>query len=359
MPQPVRVLIIDDSALVRRLLSMGLSMDPGIEVMGAAASATEAWALMQASKPDVITLDVEMPATDGVTFLSRYMQVMPVPTVIISSLTSEAAPLTLQAMEAGAVDVIEKPSVGLGDGLAIFMREVCERVRMAAQARPVARRKVAARGTPPTAPKAACPPPSQLRLVVLGSSTGGVQALARILPMFPPDGPPIVIVQHMPAGFTGAFARRLDGSCGLHIREAADGDELQPGTAYIAPGGVQHLTLRRLGRQGWRAQLVESDPVCFSRPSVDVLFQSVARDGAFDVAAAVLTGMGRDGAAGLLALRNAGARTFAQDEATSVVFGMPFAAADLGAAQEIVALDDIPDRIIRSFRPVALRAGRI
>lgn len=351
----IRVLIVDDSALVRRILAMGLSMDPEIEVMGAAASATEAWAMMQASKPDVITLDVEMPATDGVTFLTRFMPVMPVPTVVISALTREAAPLTLQAMEAGAVDVIEKPAVGNGDGLPLIMGEICERVRQAAQARPRVRGARAAppprrTGLVPAQARTAAPP---RHLIAIGSSTGGVQALHRILPMFAEDCPPIVIVQHMPAGFTRDFARRLDGSCAVRVIEAEDGSPLETGCAYVAPGGERHMIVQRNGHRGLRLALVEGEAVCFSRPSVDVMFRSVAAEAGRDTAAALLTGMGRDGAAGLLAIREAGGRTFAQDESSSVVYGMPLAAAELGAAQAILPLDDIPDRIIRSFGPVA------
>ena len=359
---PIRVLIVDDSPLVRRILAMGFSMDPEIEVMGTAASATEAWAMMQASKPDVITLDVEMPATDGVTFLTRFMPVMPVPTVVLSALTGDAASLTLQAMEAGAVDVIEKPAIGTGEGLPLMMGEICERVRAAALARPRVRDMRAAIPPRPTGPmpdKTRTIAPPQ-HLIAIGSSTGGVQALHRILPMFPEDSPPIVIVQHMPAGFTRDFARRLDGNCAIRVSEAEDGCSLENGCAYIAPGGEQHMIVQRKTHRGLQLALIKGDPVCFSRPSVDVMFRSVAQVAGRETAAALLTGMGRDGAAGLLAINRAGGRTFAQDEASSVVYGMPLAAAELGAAQVILPLDDIPDRIIRSFGQVpAPRVARL
>lgn len=357
MSRTVRVLIVDDSAMVRRVLMMGLSSDPEIEVIGSASNATQAWDMMQAQRPDVITLDVEMPATDGVTFLSRYMQVMPIPTVMISALTSESAPVTLQAMEAGAVDVIEKPSLGV-EGMSGMMRDICERVRAAASARPVLRR-ARVRQAPPVAP----PPQYDERaahgtLMAIGSSTGGVQALSRILPMFPVASPPILIVQHMPEGFTGAFARRLDAVCNMSVCEARDGEEVRFGTVYIAPGGQRHMTVRREGASSWSILLEPGDPVSYSRPSVDVLFASVAQQAGRKAIAALLTGMGRDGARGMLAIRQAGGTTFAQDEATSVVYGMPFAAVELGAAKETLPLDDIPDRMLRCITVSQARAAR-
>jgi two-component system chemotaxis response regulator CheB len=337
---PVRVLIVDDSAMIRKVLSMGLSGDPGIEVVGTASGAEQALEMIQTLRPDVMTLDIEMPRMDGVTFLRQLMPVMPLPTVIISSTTQQGAAVTLRALEAGAVDVIAKPTLGIGTGLTGIMDEVCARVRAAALARP-------ARMTQRHAhhPGTAAAPQSAARLIAIGASTGGVQALARVLQDMPHDAPGIVIVQHMPAGFTRAFAERLDGATRIRVREAQDGDRVVPGVALVAPGGDRHMALGGTAPH-WRVSLVEGDPVCFSRPSVDRLFLSVARHAAERACAALLTGMGRDGAAGLLAIRQAGGFTTAQDEATSVVWGMPAAAVDLKAARTVLPLDAISGALL-------------
>lgn len=341
---PIKVLIVDDSAMVRRVLTMGLSADPGIEVVGAVSSAEAAWTLMQEKRPDVLTLDIEMPGMDGLTFLKTYLPRLPIPTVVISSLTREGAQITLRAMEAGAVDIITKPTLGLGDGLPAIMSGVCSRVRAAASARVMAgaRRDGSPVLSPRPAPSRPVPSGS---VIALGASTGGVQALSRILPLFPEDTPGIVIVQHMPEGFTSAFAQRLNTLCRMSVREAQDGDEVRAGTILLAPGGTRHMTLQRRGT-GFGVVLSEGEPVCYSRPSVDVLFDSVARAAGPRAVAALLTGMGRDGAQGLLAIRRAGGRTVSQDDATSVVFGMPMAARDIGASEEVLPLDQIPTRLM-------------
>lgn len=340
----IRVLIVDDSAMVRRVLTMGLSADPAIEVMAAVSNTAEAWQLMQARRPDVVTLDLEMPGTDGLTFLSTYLPEMPVPTVVISSLTRQGAEITLRAMEAGAVDVLPKPLLGPADGLPSILPEVCARVRAAATARVASGRRLRRVPVPPKPAMAGAG--GRGGLVAIGSSTGGVQALTRILPMFPADAPPVLIVQHMPEGFTGPFANRLDSICAMQVREARDGDDLMPGRILIAPGGRTHMELARKGR-GFCVHLREGDPVAYSRPSVDVLFTSVAHHAGAQAAAALLTGMGRDGAKGLLAIRNAGGRTVAQDEATSIVFGMPMAATEVGAAEAVLPLEAIPARLLQ------------
>lgn len=348
----IRVLVVDDSAMVRKVLTLGLSADPGIEVVGTASNADTAWKMMQLHRPDVVTLDVEMPGTDGLTFLRSFLPKLPIPTVMISSHTQQGAEVTVRAMEAGAVDVLPKPSLGLADGLPSIMPEVSARVRAAASARVVIGRRVPRSVTPLVSPRSG--PPSGL--IVIGSSTGGVQALSHILPQFPADGPPILIVQHMPEGFTGPFANRLNALCAMSVREARDGDPVEPGTVLVAPGGKEHMAVVRHGR-GLRVTIQPGDPVCFSRPSVDVLFDSVARIAARGCAAALLTGMGRDGANGLLAIRKAGGRTVAQDEATSVVYGMPMAAAEIGAAEAILPLDDIPARLLQML-PANAQAAR-
>lgn len=379
-----RVLIVDDSAMIRRVLSLGLAADPQIEVIGTASSAEAAWEVMHRDRPDVVTLDVEMPGVDGLTFLRHYLPSMPIPTVMISSLTRDGAEISMKALEAGAVDVISKPSLGVAAGLPAIMADICARVRAAAGARvatgrtrhalPVtpaslsadppaaapaphvsrhARPGARAASTGETAPKVpplSAPAPrrgSGPTLLCIGSSTGGVQALTTILPCFPTETPPILIVQHMPEGFTGPFANRLDAICPMSVREAQDGDVLQPGQILVAPGGARHMVVQRHGR-GYSVSLRDGDPVCFSRPSVDVLFQSVAEVAGTQAVGAILTGMGRDGATGLLAIRNAGGATLAQDEESSVVYGMPMAARELGAAQSILPLEQIPARMLQA-----------
>lgn len=342
MERPIRtrVLIVDDSAMVRQVLRLGLSADPLIEVVGMAGSAEQAEELLRSLRPDVMTLDIEMPHMDGVTFLERLMPVNPVPTVVISSATQTGAAVSLRALDAGAVDIIAKPSLGIATGLPPIMEDICFRVRAAARAG-VPRRQGIVR------PRAVLSSPNDgLKLIAIGASTGGVQALAQLLQQLPPDTPPVVVVQHMPEGFTGAFAARLDATLPLRIAEARDGDRPERGTVLIAPGGKRHATLA--GRAPhWRIALVDGPPVCFSRPSVDVLFHSVAQVAKHQVAAALLTGMGRDGAEGLLAIRQAGGTTIAQDERTSVVWGMPAAAVRLEAAQQVLPLEEIAPALLQ------------
>jgi two-component system chemotaxis response regulator CheB len=344
--RPVRVLIVDDSALVRKILASGMARDPEIEVIGQAGDPYRARDLMVELEPDVITLDVEMPRMDGVTFLKRFMPVMPIPTVVISSLTQQGKRITLEALESGAVDVIPKPVVGLVDGLPPMLEDINRRVKAAAAV------NVAyfARGQAARAVESvAALDETTDRIIAIGSSTGGVEALGRIMPAFPADAPGIVIVQHMPSGFTATFAERLDGLCRMSVKEAEHGDRVIAGRVLLAPGGTRHMTVVRSGGE-YRVALQEGDEVNYSRPSVDILFKSVAAAAGRNAAAALLTGMGRDGAAGLLAIRRAGGRTCAQDEATSVVFGMPQAAMSLGAAESLAPLEKIPALLARAVR---------
>jgi two-component system chemotaxis response regulator CheB len=323
-----------------------------IQVVGTASGAEQALDMIVALRPDVMTLDIEMPRMDGVTFLRQLMPVHPLPTVIISSASQQGAAVTLRALEAGAVDVIAKPALGPVNGLSGIMDEVCQRVRMAALARPA---QMAPRMAVQPGPGASA---AETRLIALGASAGGVQALARVLQDMPHDAPGIVIVQHMPQGFTRAFAERLDASTRIRVREAQDGDAVQPGVALIAPGGDRHLVLTGAAPH-WRVALVDGDPVCFSRPAVDRLFHAVARHAGRRACAALLTGMGKDGAAGLLAIRQAGGFTIAQDEATSVVWGMPAAAVELKAAQTVLPLDSItPALLSAATLPVGRGASR-
>jgi two-component system chemotaxis response regulator CheB len=346
MKRPIRVLIVDDSALVRKVLSDGLARDPDIRVVGQAADPYRARDLMVELSPDVITLDVEMPRMDGVTFLKRFMPVMPIPTVMISSLTQDGKRITMDALEAGAVDVVAKPVVGLVDGLPPMLDDICRRVKAAA-AIDVSRY---ARRQPVHAidPVVATLGDTTDRVIAIGASTGGVEALGRILPVFPPDSPGIVIVQHMPMGFTASFAERLNGLCQMRAKEAQQGDRVLPGQILLAPGGAQHMSLARSGGQ-YRILLKEGPEVNYSRPAVDVLFKSVAAEVGRNVAAALLTGMGRDGAEGLMEIRRAGGRTFAQDEATCAVFGMPQAAMALGAAERMAPLEMIPALLVAAL----------
>lgn len=342
MTRPVRVLIVDDSAMIRKVLSLGLARDPMIDVIGTASGAEQAREMIAALRPDVMTLDIEMPRMDGVTFLRQLIPTHPLPTVIISSATQEGAVVTLRALEAGAVDVIAKPVMDPSKGLGTMMDQVCARVRAAALARP-------AQMVRPAGFRVGLPAPRSMaggaRLIAIGASTGGVQALAQILQVMPPDAPGIVIVQHMPQGFTRAFAERLDTLTMIRVREAQDGDHVRPGLALIAPGGDQHMRL--VGRAPhWRVILSPGAPVCFSRPSVDLLFASVADQAGALACAALLTGMGKDGAAGMAAIRRAGGVTIAQDEATSVVWGMPAAAVEIGAASQVLPLPDIAPALL-------------
>jgi two-component system chemotaxis response regulator CheB len=341
----IRVLIVDDSALVRKMLIRNMASNPEIEVIGEAENPYEARDLMVELEPDVITLDVEMPRMDGITFHKHFMEVMPTPTVIISSLTQAGARITLDALEFGAVDVIAKPTLNTLNQLAMSKDEINQRIKRAAG---IVVKKIAYRNMPNslTSSPSSC---DKTGIIAIGSSTGGVEALGRVLPTFSADSPAIIIVQHMPAGITTAFATRLNGLCQMQVKEAEDGDLVIPGQILIAPGGSCHTRIVRTGNQ-YRISLQEGEFVNYCRPAVDVLFHSIAREATCKVAAAILTGMGRDGGEGLLAIRKAGGHTYAQDEATSVVFGMPQVALVLGAVERMLPLEQIPNALISALR---------
>lgn len=343
--RPVRVLVVDDLALVRRLLVDGFHRN-GIEVVGQASDPYRARDLLVELKPDVVTLDVEMPRMDGVTFLKRFMPAMPTPTVMISSLTQEGKKITLDALEAGAVDIIPKPGSALVDDLPLMLDDISRRVKDAAR---VDVSRFGRVGPRPIEKVDAALEETTDKLIAIGSSTGGVEALNHIVPAFPANSCGIVIVQHMPAGVTAKFAERLNGMSAMRVKEAAEGDRVMTGQVLIAPGGMKHMAVVRSGGE-YRVQLKEGPEVNFSRPAIDILFNSVAKAAGGNVAAAVLTGMGRDGAAGLLSIRNAGGRTVVQDEATSVVYGMPKAAHELGAAELVSPLEKIPAFLSRATR---------
>jgi two-component system, chemotaxis family, protein-glutamate methylesterase/glutaminase len=354
----IRVLIVDDSAAVRQVMSDILSDPSEIEVMGTASDPFVAARRIQDEVPDVIVLDVEMPRMDGITFLRRIMAQRPIPVIICSSLTEEGSETLLQALEAGAIDVIAKPRADTPRFLAESQVRIRDAVKAAAGARLARTARTGARsgaGPKLTADVMLPPPPSAAsramartteRVVCVGASTGGTESLRKVLMPLPTDSPGIVIVQHMPEKFTAAFAKRLNTLCAVEVKEAEDGDPVLPGQVLIAPGN-RHMLLSRSGAR-YRVVVKDGPLVSRHRPSVDVLFRSAARWAGANAVGILMTGMGDDGARGLLEMRTAGAFTVAQDERTSVVFGMPREAIERGAAARVVPLDDIPSEILRA-----------
>ncbi|HYG08135.1 MAG TPA: chemotaxis response regulator protein-glutamate methylesterase [Stenotrophomonas sp.] len=347
---PVRVLIVDDSAVVRQILTEILSRDIGIEVVGSAADPLLARDKIKRLNPDVITLDVEMPRMDGLAFLENLMRLRPTPVVMISSLTERGADTTLQALALGAVDFVSKPKLDVARGLESYAEEIVGKVKAAAQARVRALARTPAPKVELDVQAAAAPATraglfrTTDRLIAIGASAGGTEALRVVLEGMPADAPAIVLTQHLPASFSTAFAERLDRHSAMSVREASDGEAVLPGHAYLPPGG-RHLRVIRDGAR-WRCRIDDSDPVNRHKPAVDVLFRSVAANAGPNAIGAILTGMGDDGARGLLEMQQAGAATLVQDEASSVVWGMPGAAFKLGAAQEIVPLERIAERLL-------------
>ncbi len=366
----IRVLVVDDSHLARRILQVELSKDPGIEVVGTAGDPLEASEKIEALSPDVLTLDLELPKMDGLTFLRSLMRHHPMPVVIVSAYTQRGSRLAMEALESGAVDIVPKP--GTGYSLAEMAAELIAKVRAASLARvggadgpeeaaapaprpalvrPAPLRpatgavRAAALVGPGKEPLPEALPPlnrpvSPERVIAIGSSTGGTQALQYILTRLPADMPPILIVQHMPEGFTNAFANRLDQLCQLEVKEAEHNDSVLPGRVLVAPGARQ-MVLRRTGSRHW-VEINDGPRVCLQKPSVEVLFQSAAKVAGKSALGAILTGMGADGAEGMLAMKRAGATTIAQDEASCVVFGMPKEAIKLGGVDHVAHLHDIP-----------------
>lgn len=342
--KPVRVLIIDDSALVRRILQDALSKEPGIEVAGTAPDPFVAREKILSLEPDVLTLDLEMPRMDGLSFLKRLMRYRPIPVIVVSSLGQAGSSTALEALRWGAVDVVAKPSGP--NSVAMLEGQLAEKIRAAAGAKlpEVKAHTLAALATASSPQLATVPAASSLyshqgnkrKLLVIGSSTGGPPALETVLQHFAADCPPILIAQHIPAGFSRSFAERLDRIFPMRVREAQHGDPVEPGTVLIAPGNF-HMLLES-SPQGWRVAVKDGPQVRYQRPSVDVLFHSVARHAGKDCVAAILTGMGNDGAEGLLAIKKQGGWTIAQDEASCTVYGMPREAVVLGAAREVVSL---------------------
>jgi len=347
--EKIRVLIVDDSAVVRQTLAQIFASDPGIEVIGTASDPFVAAERIAEQVPDVITLDIEMPRMDGLTFLRKIMTQHPIPVVICSSLAEEGTQSTLQALEYGAVEIITKPRLGSRRFLEESRVTLCEAIRAAAAAR--LRRSSPIRTVEPklTADAVLSRGSSAMletteRVVVIGASTGGTEALKSLLEVLPPDAPGMVIVQHMPENFTRAFAQRLDGLCRISVKEAERNDTVQRGRALIAPGN-HHALLKRSGAR-YFVDIKDGPLVSRHRPSVDVLFRSAARYAGANAVAVIMTGMGDDGASGMLEMKQAGAVTIAQDEATSVVFGMPNEAIKKGAVDFVVPLPGIAGSIL-------------
>lgn len=339
----VKVLIVDDSAMIRKILTEGLAEHKNIEVVGTAGDPFIARDKIISLKPDVLTLDVEMPRMDGITFLKKLAKYYPLPVIILSSLTEKGGSLAMEALSSGAVDVFCKPQVN--SGVKQLCGELAERIITAAGANVkncCVREEITERKN--VAEKQYMEK-TTLKVIAIGSSTGGVQAIQAVLEKMPVDSPGIVIVQHMPVNFTASFAQRLNTMFGLNIKEAQTGDRVLSGRVLIAPGG-KHMVLQRSGAD-YSVALKDGPLVCHQKPSVDVLFESVAKYAGPNAVGAILTGMGNDGAAGLLKMRQNGAHTVAQDEKSCVVFGMPKEAIKVGAAEEIASLGDIPHEILK------------
>jgi two-component system chemotaxis response regulator CheB len=336
----IRVLIVDDSAVVRTIFTQELARDPEIEVVGTAPDPYVARDKIVALKPDVVTLDVEMPRMDGLTFLRKLMRYYPLPVIIVSSLTSRGGDLAVEALEAGAVEVMCKPGAAYSVG--DMSVELIDKIKAAARVRREPRREP----TPPAPPARLSLTRTTHKVVAIGASTGGTEALRVVLEQFPGNAPGTLVVQHMPEHFTRSFAERLNSLCAVEVKEAEDGDSVAPGRVLIAPGN-RHLLLRRSGAR-YYAQVKEGPLVCRHRPSVEVLFNSVAQYAGSNAVGVILTGMGGDGAQGLLQMKQAGAITIAQDEQSCVVFGMPREAIKCGAVDVVEAVGRITERILQA-----------
>ncbi|RQH06044.1 chemotaxis response regulator protein-glutamate methylesterase [Paraburkholderia dinghuensis] len=367
--QKIKVLCVDDSALIRSLMTEIINDQPDMTVVATAPDPLVARELIKQHNPDVLTLDVEMPRMDGLDFLEKLMRLRPMPVVMVSSLTERGNEITLRALELGAVDFVTKPKVGIRDGMLEYAEKLADKIRAAARARVQARHAApaAAAGAPAAAHgahPAAAPAPmlnnpllSTEKLIIVGASTGGTEAIREVLTPLPPDAPAVMIAQHMPPGFTKSFAQRLNTLCRITVKEAEHGERVLPGHAYIAPGHA-HLLLARSGAN-YIANLSDDPPVNRHRPSVDVLFRSAAQHAGKNAIGVILTGMGRDGAAGLLDMRRAGAYTFAQDEASCIVFGMPREAIAMGAADDVAPLSDMSRRVMARLALMGDRVQRV
>jgi two-component system chemotaxis response regulator CheB len=353
-----RVVVVDDSALVRSLLTEIINRQPDMECVGAAADPLVAREMIRNLDPDVITLDVEMPRMDGIDFLSKLMRLRPMPVVMVSTLTERGADVTMRALELGAVDFVAKPKIGVADGMRQLSEDITDKIRVASKAQV---RRASAPLPSVTATNTALPsrpalptPVGRLsteKIIFIGASTGGTEATKEVLMNLPPDAPAVVITQHMPPGFTTSYSKRLDGLCRIRVKEATDGERVLPGHAYIAPGGL-HLSVERSGAN-YIARVRDGDPVNRHKPSVEVLFLSAARVVGPNAVGIMLTGMGADGARAMREMRDAGSFNVCQDEASCVVFGMPREAINHGAANEVLPLQQIAPRVIDHLRSTA------
>jgi two-component system chemotaxis response regulator CheB len=357
----IKVLIVDDSALIRAVMKEIVNGQPDMEVVGMAPDPLIARELIKQTNPDVLTLDVEMPRMDGLDFLERLMRLRPMPVVMVSSLTERGSDITLHALELGAVDFVTKPKMSIQAGMLEYTEMITDKIRAASKARIKPMRLPNSAGaSEPNAvslPSIRNPFISSEKLIIVGASTGGTEAIKEFLIQMPSDCPAILITQHMPEGFTQSFAKRLDSLCKIVVKEAEHGERVLPGHAYIAPGH-SHLLLGRSGAN-YVTQLDQGPPVNRHRPSVDVLFSSSAKQAGKNAVGVILTGMGKDGAQGMLEMKNAGAYNFAQDEASCVVFGMPREAIAVGATHEVGSLKDLPGMVLQYLAAHGNRALRV
>ncbi len=335
----IKVLVVDDSALIRSLLSEIIRNEQDFLLVGAASDAYAARDMVNQYRPDVITLDVEMPKVDGLTFLEKLMKARPTPVIMISSLTEQGAEVTLRALELGAVDYLAKPKLDIAKGIEDYRQEIVSKIKTAALAKlnPKPKSSIPL-GRPALRFK------TTEKIIAIGASTGGTEAIKTVLTAMPIDSPGIVITQHMPPGFTKSFAKRLDGLCRITVLEAQGGERIVPGHAYLAPGD-RHLTVVRSGAD-YRIELSDGPRVSGHKPSVDVMFESVAEAVATNALAVILTGMGKDGALGIRFIAEHGGYTMAQDEASSLIFGMPQEAIKTGCVKQVVALDNVSHKLI-------------
>lgn len=351
MSGKIKVLVIDDSAVIRTLLTEILNDAGDIEVIGTAQDPLFAKSKLASLQPDVITLDVEMPRMDGLTFLQELMHTNPTPVLMVSSLTQRACDTTLRALELGAIDYVTKPSIDITSGVEALAKEIIAKVRIAAKARLRLPGRPIGITPAPTGPKVSALDTTKMattdKLIAIGASTGGTQAITDVITQLPPSVPGIVIVQHMPPVFTKSYAERLNTTARINVKEAEHGDRILRGTAFIAPGG-RHMSIRRDGAM-YYLELSDGPPVNYVKPAVDVLFRSVARFAGKNAVGVILTGMGEDGARGLKEMREHGAQTFAQDEASCVVFGMPKRAIEMDAVDRVLPLSQIPRHILEAL----------
>jgi two-component system chemotaxis response regulator CheB len=354
----IKVLVIDDSALIRSLLTEIINSQRDMVVVGAAPDPLIARDMIKQLNPDVLTLDVEMPKMDGLDFLEKLMRLRPMPVVMVSTLTERGSEITMRALELGAIDFVTKPKMSISDGMREYTDIIADKIRAAAQARIVTlpRQSAAKSGSEAPVPLRN-PLISSEKLLIIGASTGGTEAIKSFLLQMPSDCPGILITQHMPAGFTKSFANRLDSLCQISVKEAEGGERILPGHAYIAPGD-KHLLLARSGAN-YVTQLSDEPPVNRHKPSVDVLFDSAAAFAGKNVIGVILTGMGKDGAAGMARMKNAGAYNFAQNEESCVVYGMPKEAVAHGGVDEIAHLNDLPKLVLNYLMTNSARALRV